>query len=302
MSFSVEHARSFLAGHGRMLERRRFELLTGDLRPPAGSAGVLAALDGYRNPDGGYGWGLEPDLRDGSSQPGGALHALEVLAELSGAGAEQALALCDWLDRHSLPDGGLPFALPVLDPTAVAPFWAQADPGVSSLQITAAVAGQAYRAAEVLPEFASHPWLTAAAGFCLAAIERLPEQPGAHELSFALQLLDALADRQPAAAELLERLGHRLLPADGMLPVAGGAADEALRPLDLAPWPDRPIRRLFAPSVIEAELDRLVDAQQADGGWRVDFASHSPAAELDWRGYATVRAVVVLLRNGVPAG
>ena len=136
----------------------------------------------------------------------------------------------------------------------------------------------------------------------VAAVERLPEQPGAHELSFALQLLDAVADRQPAAAELLERLGHRLLPADGLLPVAGGAAGEVLRPLDLAPWPDRPIRQLFAQSVIDAELDRLAGGQQADGGWRVDFASYSPAAELDWRGYATVRAVAVLLRNGVPAG
>ena len=153
----------------------------------------------------------------------------------------------------------------------------------------------------MLPDLAGHPWLPAATAFCLSAVERLPDQPGAHELGFALQLLDAVADRQPAAAELLERLGHRLLPADGLLPVIGGAADEALRPLDLAPWPDRPIRRLFAQSVIEAELDRLADGQQTDGGWRVDFHSYSPAAELDWRGYATVRAVGVLLRNGVPA-
>ena len=36
-----------------------------------------------------------------------------------------------------------------------------------------------------------------------------------------------------------------------------------------------------------------------DGGWRVDFASYSPAAALEWRGYATVRAVSVLQRNGV---
>ena len=46
----------------------------------------------------------------------------------------------DWLDGVSLPDGGLPFALPIPDPAACAPFWVSADPGVSSLQITAAVA------------------------------------------------------------------------------------------------------------------------------------------------------------------
>lgn len=40
--------------------------------------GALAALSAYRNPDGGYGWGLEADLRARESQPGAALHAFEV--------------------------------------------------------------------------------------------------------------------------------------------------------------------------------------------------------------------------------
>ena len=50
----------------------------GDVRIGVASSdpsGLLAALDGYRNPDGGYGWGLEPDLRTPESQPGAALHA-----------------------------------------------------------------------------------------------------------------------------------------------------------------------------------------------------------------------------------
>jgi hypothetical protein len=296
MSYSVDRTASFLATHGRLVDRRRFELLLGDGSPAA----TLAALDGYRNADGGYGWGLEPDLRDASSQPAGALHAFEVLAELPApVAAERAEALLDWLSGQALADGGLPFALPVIDPSGVAPFWAQADPAASSLQITAAVAGQAYRLVSGLPELAGHPWLIAATGYCLSAIERLPDQPAAHELSFALQLLDAIADRQPAAAELLERLGSRLLPADGVLPVAGGAAEEALRPLDMAPWPDRPIRRLFAPAVIEAELGRLAAGQQSDGGWLVDFGSYSAAGQLEWRGYATVRAVTVLQANHI---
>ena len=54
-----------MAAHGRVLDRRRLELLEG-----GDPAAVLAALDGYRNPDGGYGWGLEPDLRAQESQPG----------------------------------------------------------------------------------------------------------------------------------------------------------------------------------------------------------------------------------------
>jgi hypothetical protein len=50
--------------------------------------------------------------------------------------------------------------------------------------------------------------------------------------------------------------------------------------------------------VIEAELDRLERQQKDDGGWSVDFASYSPAAALEWRGYATVQAVWTLRRAG----
>ena len=81
--------------------------------------------------------------------------------------------------------------------------------------------------------------------------------------------------------------------------MAGGAEGETLRALDFAPLPDRPARALFTGAVIDAELRRLAGEQQDDGGWRVDFASYSPAAELEWRGYATVRAVSILQRNGV---
>jgi hypothetical protein len=80
--------------------------------------------------------------------------------------------------------------------------------------------------------------------------------------------------------------------------VTGGLADEALRPLDLAPEPERPARALLEDDVIAADLERLASEQQSDGGWTVDFQSYSPAAALEWRGYATVRALSVLRRNG----
>jgi hypothetical protein len=50
--------------------------------------------------------------------------------------------------------------------------------------------------------------------------------------------------------------------------------------------------------VIEAELDRIEAEQGDDGGWSVDFASYSPAAELEWRGHITVKVLALLKRNG----
>jgi hypothetical protein len=290
MKIDLDAARSFMAAHGRMLDRRRLERLLGH----DGAEPVLAALDAYRNPDGGYGWGLEPDLRAPESQPGGALHAFEGLADAAPATSPRAAELCDWLAGVSLPDGGLPFALPIADPAGCAPFWANADATTSSLQITTYVVGTALRVARHDPAVASHAWLERATDYCLATIAALDEAPFAIALSASVQFLDAAHDTRPEeAARLLEQLGA-YIPADGRVPVSGGSAGETMRALDFAPHPGRPARSLFEEATIEAELDELASQQQADGGWRVDFASFSPAAELEWRGHATVRAVSIL--------
>jgi hypothetical protein len=283
-----------MATHARLLDRRRFDVVLHDAPPE----GALTALSAYRNADGGYGWGLEADLRDTGSQPGPALHAFEVFEDIIPATTPRAGELCDWLMSVTLPDGGLPFALPVNVAAGSAPFWVKADPTVSSLQITAVVTAIAHRVAANDPVVAAHPWLTGAAKFCLAAIDAMGDDPHALELAFALQFLDAAHDTYPAAADLLDRLG-RHIPASGLVHVGGGLEDEFMRPLDFAPAPDRPVRRLFTPEAIAAELERLIDQQQDDGGWPVDFANYSPAAALDWRGHMTVRAVSILRRNSV---
>lgn len=290
---NLTKAADFMATHARPLDRRRFELLAGDGDRDA----LLAALNAYRNPDGGYGRGLEPDLRSRTSQPGPALHAFEVFEELAPATAPEARALCDWLESVTLPDGGLPFALPVPDPAGCAPFWAGADPDVSSLQITAVVAAAAQRVAVHDEAVAAHPWLARATRYCLDTVRtkldtvRTKTEPHALELAFTLRLADAVED-----AETLALLGEHI-PADGRVHVAGGLEDEMMRPLDFAPFPGRPARALFEDEVVAAELERLDREQQDDGGWRVDFASYSPAAELEWRGYATVAAVAILTRG-----
>jgi hypothetical protein len=292
VNFDLPAARAFMAGHARPLDRRRLELLLdgGDPAP------VLAAVDAYRNPDGGYGWGLEPDLRASESQPGGAYHAFEAFAEIAPTTSPRAAELCDWLASVALPDGGLPFALPVSDPAGCAPFWAGADPTVSSLQISAFVTGTAQRVAAHDPAVAAHPWLARATDYCLSAIDALEAAPFAIELAAAVQFLDAVHGVRPEAAALLEGLG-RHIPASGQVPVTGGAEDEMMRALDFAPTPDRPVRELFSQELIDAELQRLAGEQQDDGGWLVDFRSYSPAATLEWRGYTTVRAVSILRRN-----
>ena len=291
IGIDIPAAAAFLAGHGRLVDRRRFALVTG---ASDDVDGVLAAMDSYRNADGGYGWGFEPDLRSSESQPTAGMHAFEVMVEAGAAAASRAVALCDWLATVTLPDGGLPLTLPVTNPAACASFWLGADPTVSTLQMTAQVAANALRVADHVPAVADHRWLGRAIGWCVDAIDAIDAAPYPHELLFAVRFVGALGavDRGRATA-LLGRLSP-YLPPDCVVPVAGGAPDEALRLFDFVTRPDGIVRDLFTDEVVATELDRLARGQQPDGGWTVDFDAASPAAALEWRGYATVGAVATL--------
>jgi hypothetical protein len=212
------------------------------------------------------------------------------------AGASSPICVLRKASQAERPDGALPFVLPVSTLAGTAPWRADGDPLRSSPQITPAVCAVAARAARQDQAVASHRWLERATDYCLSAIEAMHEEPPAHILMYSVQVLDAVYETRPGAAGLLKRLGE-YIPANGVVRVAGGTEEEALRPLDFAPSPGRPARTLFGSSIIDAELDRLTAMQQADGGWTVDYPQISPVGTLEWRGYATVRAVQILRAN-----
>jgi hypothetical protein len=278
----------FISANARLLDRRRAELAVG-----AGDAeAALTVLAGYRNADGGFGWGLEPDLRAPSSQPVTALHAFEVFEEVAPLTSPMATGLLDWLDSVALPGGAVPFALPGTASGGSAPMWESADTTSPSLHMTALVLGIAHRVARHDQAVAAHAWLRRATDWALEQIAALDGPRDAIEFRYLLGLLDALD-----AGDELERLAAHL-PADGTMAVTGGKPDEAMRPLDFSPEPERPLRALLDPTVFEADLDRLESEQHDDGGWDVDWAHWSPAGALEWRGWATVRALRILRANG----
>jgi hypothetical protein len=293
----LQETSEFMDTHARLIDRRRFDLLFGQ----GDADGAVAALSGYANGDGGFGWALEPDLRGPRSQPVGALHAFEVLEEIAPSTSLLAARLCDWLESVSLADGGLPFALPGADGPGSAPHWAGADHSRSSLHITSAVCAIAHRVAHHDPAVAEHRWLARATDYCKGEIASLDRPRGAYEFGFVLQFLDALSEEDADAARELERL-RPFIPESGALPVEGGAEGEELRLLDFSPSPDSPLRELFALEVVTAFLDRLAAGQRDDGGWDVDWKVFSPAAAVEWRGYVTVRALTILKANGRLAG
>ena len=273
-------AAQFVAAHARLIDRRRFAVVEGD-----GSVdNVLRALAAYRNDDGGIGH-LEPDLRTPASQPACVLYALDILHEVDATDLSLATAALDWLQTITLADGGVPFVLPTAQGWPHAPWYQPPDDPPSSLMMTAGLAAGAHRLG------LDHPWLGPATGYCWERAGQIAEGD-AYTVRYGVDFLDAVPDRA-RADEVLARVADRI-PADGLLPVGAGTDGEVLRPLDLAPRPERAARRLYADDVIDRELDRLAGEQQDDGGWTFDFAAWNPAVAWEWRGAMTVAALCTL--------
>jgi hypothetical protein len=287
----VEAAAQFVHGHGRLLERRRFDHLFGE-RSEGSAEAVVRALDAYRNADGGLGL-LEPDVRTPASQPSAVLYALEILDEvrddvaLPGALTTGAL---DWIATIANADGGIPFILPSAQGWPHAPWWTPQPDPPSSLLMTAGVAAAAHRLG-----LHDHPWLADAADYVWNAMAGL--RPGnAYAFRYTVHFLDATPDRDRAEPQLAA-LAQRM-PADGVLAVEQGVEGETLSALDVAPRPGHAGRALFPDDLVERELDRLAAAQQDDGGWTFSWAAWNPAAAFEWRGVVTLTALTTLRAYG----
>ena len=119
----LKAAGQFLASTGRVLDQRRFELLTsgGDTTP------VPDAVAAYRNSDGGFGHALEPDCRCPDSQPAAVALALRILDEADAWDTGVVRGACDWLERNPAAGGGATFVEPGLADWPHAPWWVPVD-------------------------------------------------------------------------------------------------------------------------------------------------------------------------------
>ena len=279
----------FIHSHGRLLERRRFEHQFGS---GTDAAGVLRAVEAYRNPDGGVGF-MEPDLRTPTSQPSAVLYAFEVLEEIEGLDAEVAAfgaAALDWVATTANADGGIPFVLETAADQPHAPWWTPAPDPESSLLMTAGVVAAASRLA-----LGDHPWVVEATNYVWDAMAALT-LTDPYAFRYTVHFLDVTPDRERADAAIAALA--RRMPADGVLKVEAGAEGETMSALEIAPRPDHAGRRLFPDALVEAQLDALQAGQGDDGGWDFTWPAWNPAAALEWRGMVTLGALTTLRAYG----
>jgi hypothetical protein len=282
MPVDVDSAERFVLANARLLDRHRLAVLLHG----APVAPVLDALHAYRNSDGGFGHALEPDVRAPESEPAATLHALEVLAGIGALDDPMVADAAAWVATIAGPDGGVPFVLPTAAARPHAPWMVPSDGGS---HLTFAIAGTLWEAGS------SEPWLRRATEWCWAKLER-PDELSAYLVKFSLDFLDKIPDHTRASAAI-EGLRSRI-GADGSIPVPGGTENERLTPLMLSERAGGRSRALFTNDQIEADLDRLQERQQHDGGWTFDWLAWSPGQSVEWRGAVTLRALATLGAHG----
>ncbi len=267
--------RDFVRRDARVLERRLFAAVFEGADPQ----GVVDALRGFQNADGGFGQGLEPDKRCPDSLPLDVEVAFDTLLAAGARDEEMIRRAADWLDQTATDDGTVPLCGPAVEGYPRAEHiteWTY-QPGINP---TAGLVGRLHKLG------IEHPWRDRAGAWCAAQLsEGFPED--AHGMLEALTFLESTGDVDfDRVREWLPKLGH--YRADAADPTYG------VTPLQFAPTPDSFWRPLFTDAQLEAHLDRLLEDQQDDGGWAITWEPPGPAATLEYRGIVTVGALRTL--------
>jgi hypothetical protein len=277
-------AERFLRAEARLLEQRLFDTLFHD----APASGVVDALRGYRNADGGFGHGLEPDKQCPASLPLDVEVALQTLVAAGTTDQDLLKGAADFL-AGAAEAGAVSLAAPVIEGYPRAEHltdWTY-EPGLNP---TAGLAGLLYHL-----DF-PHPWRDAATRYCWQALEGNPPPEDVHALLETFGFLAEVPDRERAEKQI-PALTERLMTAP-MFHLDPEAEGYGLTPLHFAPEAASPWRSLFTETQLNGHLDHLQRAQQPDGGWEITWQPPSAASRLAWRGRVTLEALRTLHSYG----
>ncbi|MDR2988445.1 MAG: hypothetical protein LBV34_26785 [Nocardiopsaceae bacterium] len=288
MNAQFAAGRDFILRQGRVLERRLFATCF-EGAPPAG---VVSALRGYSNDDGGFGHGLEPDKRCPASLPIDVEVALQSLVAAGTTDDQLVGAACEYLAKVAAEadaGGAVPPAFPVIEGYPRAEHWTDWT-YAPSVNPTAGLVGLLWRLG------ARHPWIDEAAAWCWSQIEgsALPDE--VHALSEVFVFL-AHAPERDRAEKAVGQVRDQLL-STSMFQLDPSAKGYGLSPLSIAPSADSRWRVLFSDEVINAHLNSLQHKQEADGGWPITWEPPSDASRLEWRGIVTLGALRTLTSYG----
>ncbi|WP_394751022.1 hypothetical protein [Spongiimicrobium salis] len=280
-------AKDFILTNARMIERRLFQYHFENDDPK----GVFHAVYAYRNADGGFGHGMEPDTASPESQPLFSIMALETLDEVGYLTKDLILTdFMPYFEDITTDKGGIPWMFrPKSDYPCEGHFktvkeWA-------ALSTTAPLLG-------ILEKYQIEiPWMEKAEQFVWEEIERIKEK---HVFCYLcvprrLQFLE-YTKRTKKAAKALDDLKKWIL-ADDVL--SKDTADEGWglygkpHALNYAPSPKSVLYPIFSRERVNADLGELIKRQKEDGRWDTWYGI-SEGMKLEWAGIQTLWALKTL--------
>ena len=294
---AFESARHFLQTQARSLEKARFEFYF----EQGAVAAVLSALATFQNEDGGFGHGLEPDLRSPDSSVMCTSIAFQVMRSLQTPAT------------HPLVKSGLDYLIgqynpqtvnwrtipPTADQSPHAPWWGNStSDGYDefSLNPTAEILGYLYDYAAVVP-----PEIITAVTPKVVETVQQSDRLEMHDLLCCLRLVQTATLPNSIAEPLTARL-KVLVPQTVDTEPASWAA-YGLRPLQVIEQPRSPFKEGLE-AAVEANLDYEIATQSDQGAWEPtwswadDFPEAWAIAQREWSGVLTLNTLLALQRFG----
>ena len=280
-------ARDFILTNARMIERRLFEFYfaNGDMN------GVFHAVYAYRNPDGGFGHGLEPDTASPESQPLFSIMALETLDEVGYLTKEIIIKdFMPYFKNITTEKGGVPWMFrPKSDYPCEGHFktvkeWA-------ALSTTAPLLG-------VLEKYDIEiPWMKKAEEFVWSEFERIQNKHVFCYLCVPRWLTFLINTRSKEKAN--KRIGNlkKWILADGV--ICNDKSDDGWglygkpNSLNYANSTESILYSMFSKETIESDLQTLIEKQKEDGRWDTWYGI-SEGTKLEWAGIQTLWALKTL--------
>lgn len=274
-------ARDFILTNARMIERRLFQFHFENDSPD----GVFHAVYAYRNSDGGFGHGMEPDTSSPESQPLFSIMALETLDEVGYLTKDIILNdFMPYFESITTDKGGIPWMLlPKSDYPCEAHFktvkeWA-------ALSTTAPLLG-------ILEKYNIEiPWIQKAEQFVWNEFERINKKHAFCYLCVPRWLTFLRNTRnQDKAENQLNKLKNWIME-DGV--ICKDKSDKGWglygkpHSLNYAPSTNSILYSLFNKRIIESDLKELINRQNEDGRWDTWYGL-SEGMKLEWAGIQTL--------------
>jgi len=287
-------ARNYLFTHGRPLERAQFSRIF-----EGGSEElVLKALLSYQNDDGGFGHGLEPDLRTSHSSALCTSVALQILKEhktkcLMTTISRALSFLKDSFDEENSTWRIIPLSA---QKHPHAPWWNQSEPeevfSIFRMNPTAELLGY-------FIEFAESTYTQFTTSLAEVVEMKLNEvvEPSMHDLLCLLHLFQTEGLSESLKDSLFRFLSIQVLKCVELDPSQW--KNYCLQPLQIAKSPDS----LFFPDLeeyVEVNLNAEISSQNEDGSWTPSWTwgEQDPVSwketKREWSGVLTLEKLKVL--------